>query len=312
MITRPTVLILGAGASIPYKFPSGPDLFLKVCDSLEAVDSDMFKFLHEEMEFGGDCIKDFVACLRTSGRSSVDAFLETREDFMEIGKLAIAACLVPHEDAGILFATAIQAKNWYKHLFEQMSPSHEEGSMGNAVEKFADNNISFITFNYDRSLEHFLHASMKSSYRLSESQAGNIVNQIPIIHLHGALGYLPWSANDKPKRPYDPGLKSGYVDIAAKGIKVISESIDEDPEFIAAHKLIQEAKVIIFVGFGYNRMNLKRLNLDDAAEATLYGTSYGLEKREIKDTEKMIGRDIFLDPDAQEILPFFRTTARLI
>jgi hypothetical protein len=31
MITRPTVLVLGAGASVDYNFPKGSELLLKIC-----------------------------------------------------------------------------------------------------------------------------------------------------------------------------------------------------------------------------------------------------------------------------------------
>jgi hypothetical protein len=52
-----------------------------------------------------------------SGQPSVDAFLEWRPDFIAIGKLAIAYCLLPFEDESKLFTPpGNRGGDWYEYL----------------------------------------------------------------------------------------------------------------------------------------------------------------------------------------------------
>jgi hypothetical protein len=65
MITTPTVFILGAGASIPYGFPSGLDLVDMICGP--AGD-------RKYIQFGVDqaTAESFITALRQSDQQSVD------------------------------------------------------------------------------------------------------------------------------------------------------------------------------------------------------------------------------------------------
>ena len=89
MIKVPTVLVVGAGGSIPYGFPSGFGL------KREFNSNDFRKAM--EFTFGESTANDFLDTLLTSGVPSVDAFLGRRPEFTEIGKFAIAAALLPKE-----------------------------------------------------------------------------------------------------------------------------------------------------------------------------------------------------------------------
>ena len=98
MITKPTVLILGAGASMPYQFPSGKKLREKICREIKEPLKDLFDVPSKKAE-----VEHFISSFSRSGTSSIDAFLEYRTEFMEIGKLAIALALIPSENEGKLF-----------------------------------------------------------------------------------------------------------------------------------------------------------------------------------------------------------------
>lgn len=78
MITEPTVLVLGAGASKPYGFPSGKELKDLVCKRLYYDLATEFKQPGKtlmEIGFTKEEIQTFRDALYFSGRSSVDAFL---------------------------------------------------------------------------------------------------------------------------------------------------------------------------------------------------------------------------------------------
>src|SRR5688572_10130162 len=110
MIKVPTVLVLGAGASDPYRFPLGRKLMAEICQNAHST------YIRELNPTGDPKIKkdieDFRDALRTSGQQSVDAFLEHRDEFRVIGKKAIARALIPCEDEEVLF-DLFGEKIWY-------------------------------------------------------------------------------------------------------------------------------------------------------------------------------------------------------
>jgi hypothetical protein len=120
MITKPTVLILGAGASMPYGFPSGRDLLKTILDGLQPNTSSTLHTTLEELGMTKDCIWTFRNDLYYSGSSSVDAFLEHRQEFLEIGKLAIMLSLMPLEEEHRLFDMKVREQSWYEYLFGKL------------------------------------------------------------------------------------------------------------------------------------------------------------------------------------------------
>ncbi len=103
-----TVIILGAVASMPYDFPSGKDLKFAISDALNwGVDmirngNDLLKtpLIHRAMreyKFSEQAIAFFANDLNTALQPSIDSFLEIYTDYIEMGKIGIAASLIPHE-----------------------------------------------------------------------------------------------------------------------------------------------------------------------------------------------------------------------
>src|SRR5262245_57393358 len=100
MIRRRTAIVLGAGASHDYGFPLGRSLLKLVCDHLQS--SFQSTKVLAEIGFPIEDQKRFAEALEWSGLPSVDAFLERRTEFMDIGKAAIAAELIPCENPSTL------------------------------------------------------------------------------------------------------------------------------------------------------------------------------------------------------------------
>lgn len=92
MITEKTVFILGAGASMPYGYPSGRQLKNQVIETLRKDSGPGFKRL---IDFGyrPSQLKIFRDALFLSGKLSVDALLEHQPELVNIGKSAIAFVL---------------------------------------------------------------------------------------------------------------------------------------------------------------------------------------------------------------------------
>jgi hypothetical protein len=101
MIAIPTALVLGAGASIDYGFPSGRILLTNLLGSLKTESNTYFKLL-VECGFDPAFVHEFREALDLSGQPSVDAFLEGRRKYLSLGKSAIALDLIPAETEGRL------------------------------------------------------------------------------------------------------------------------------------------------------------------------------------------------------------------
>ena len=270
MITEPTALILGAGASVPYGFPSGLDLMRKILNEIRPGQStELSEKLTSILGIEQEDIGYFYECLSRSGKTSVDAFLEHRPtEFLRIGKLAITLTLVQYEIEDRLFAPKMAGKSWYEHLWDKLDATFDD---------FDKNKLSIITFNYDRSLEQYLITAMKYLYDKSEKQCAERLSKIPIIHVHGRLGNLVWQG--EISRPYKPRCYRKVEDISNQ-IIVIPEKEGTSPEFGEATKLMLAAKHVYFLGFGYHPKNLERLRVADGLGGEPRGTSIGLGKAE--------------------------------
>jgi hypothetical protein len=233
MIKTPTVFILGAGASIPYDFPSGTGLVDLICHP-NNVPNNLANYQSNGID--RTIAADFMTQLRESGQQSVDAFLEHREDFKDVGKTAIALHLIRCEDHEVLF----QKRDWYTSLVTRMHAPLAE---------FSQNKVSFITFNYDRSLEHYLHTTLMRKFGKSYAEVGEVLRQIPFVHVHGQLGFLPWQNASASTRIYKAEWTAEAINIAAKGIRVISESVDDSPEYQRAWELMVEGAQNLLLRF---------------------------------------------------------------
>ena len=287
MIKTKTVLILGAGASIPYSFPSGFELLRDIQRGISDSGIGMFKRLVKIVPDPSK-IKSFYKDLRDADPLSIDAFLEYRQEYLELGNLAIAFSLIPKEDIGKLFNQSRQKVHWYQFLFEKLSRDLP------SPESFANNKLSIITFNYDRSLEYYLFTVLKTKYNFSDESCAEILDNIPIIHVHGSLGPLPWQkgriAQGKHARPYGPNksdrggnlITDKEIIDASKQIIVIPQSTETTEEFHYAFDQLFVAERIYFLGFGYHELNLKRLRMKDIKEVSLLkGTCYGMAQTDI-------------------------------
>jgi hypothetical protein len=306
MIERRTTLILGAGASAPFGFPTGYEL---LCQAINWQDinpelsiSNLFPDLKKTE------IKEFKEALRRSGKMSVDAFLEHRPEFIPIGKSAMAMILIQHEHEPHLFRR--DGKSWYEYLFNQLNTTFE---------KFDKNRLSILTFNYDRSLEHFLFTALKNTSGKSEDECAEKLKSIPIIHLHGDLGALPHS-REHLMRTYNSELTPTTVNIATNRIKIIHEGIaTNDPQFEQARQILLESEVICFLGFGYHRLNMERLGMNNCQTGMLVskqiiGTTFGLTHAEfalICQRHKLSLRSGRLEYQNFDVFQFFREMAVL-
>jgi uncharacterized protein (DUF3820 family) len=351
MIKRKTVLVLGAGASMPFGFPSGQvlaDIAKEQLFTREFRPSGTLgpgfpaemnwtfglikdKFGKRAQDFGGQLLQADVF---------IDAFLEYQTgEFLEIGKAAIAAALLPCETQERLYDRFMYQRlkswlgkkeqkddkqnNWYQLLWSELDAPFDQ---------FEENELSIVTFNYDRSLEHYLFTSLKSRYPgKTDEECADKISSIPIVHVHGKLGPLPWQVDRadiaKLSVPYNsmkaqPGIgelaphangsKRSFFDRARNSIKVIHES-QESAELKQARELIANCDRLLFLGFGYHEENVKRLGIASLSRGPeqlkwIGGTTYGLQLKRKQNIHELVGPrsvnglDLLIDKDIYTFL----------
>lgn len=292
MIKKPIVFILGAGASMPFQFPSGSRLKQSILQNLRVKNGEFYKTINSFFDTE-KIIDDFFSNLAKSGQLSVDAFLEHRREFLNVGKLAIALYLIKYEREGSIFKIDRKELSWYEYLFNKLDAPFEE---------FGNNKLSIITFNYDRSLEYFLFTALKNTSGRPDEKCAEELNKIPIIHVHGRLGMLPWQG--KLSRPYRPECSLNELEMASKQIIVIREDVKTHKSFKQAFDLMSTSTRIFFLGFGYHDANLERLNIKEIKHISKEGTALGLGEAEADYIRLKWG--INLPPSHYNVIDFLR------
>jgi len=283
MIELETVLVLGAGASKGFAFPTGSELVRLILEMTGNKNFSLFSTFYEVCH-GKDLPKadEFHEVFQKAKPLSINAWLEHNPEFIEIGKIAIAIALLECERGGSLRTAK---KDWYQLLFDRINCP---------IEDFQYNKLSIVTFNYDRSLEQHLFNSFRYTHaEKSEEECKKKLNKLHIIHVYGSLGRLEWQF-DNPNIPlthvpYGAKLDDVSVSAAADNIKIMSEDSEELPiEFQEARRLIANARALYFLGFGYHKTNMDRLGIDASVNPTkVMGTAYGLDYQRRREVERL-------------------------
>lgn len=280
MIREKTVLVLGAGASMPYGYPSGKALRDQIAGGrFDAKLSEYFDRVR------GDEITQFSKSFLSSQRFSIDEFLSRRGlervnadvNFEQIGKAAISIALrenrkleyLLHEPSisgeGQMKYNLDYSDHWYQYLWKRLS----DDIPNDEVDQLSDNSITILTFNYDLSLEFYLLDACSATFGVPKKQAAGILSKIKIVHLYGRLSGNPLT--DSPSEPpeYAPQTddnqwrKQLFSDI--QSINVMYESRQQtNSVFDSAYQALESADTVCFLGFGFDPVNTRRLRVGDA------------------------------------------------
>lgn len=300
MIKTRTVLVLGAGSSIDFGFPSGPGLLERVLQDLRRSDSTIKPVL-STLGFADALIQDFAKTLRMARTPSIDSFVEHRTDFLEIGKACIACGLIPRESWPALFK--IGGRSWYDYLLGLLT---DQGP-----EHFSANKLAIVTFNYDRSLDYYLFTTLQNRWHLSTEECARLLRSVPVVHVYGQLGKLPELAEGEG-RPYGASLTEAAVRESVAAMEILHEAKKDSPRLRQAIGLLSSADRVIFLGFGYHPTNLDRLAVSDLINRDVYGSAFGLLMGELHPIRVAFGNvPIDLGKENEDTLLFLRSRAIL-
>lgn len=283
MFRRNTVLVIGAGAGVPYGFSTGRGLLGKG----RQLDAEAVRALTEGT-VSYAAAQRLLASMVASYEPSIDAMLEHRMDLVLDGTRLMAALLLEEELAASSTFHDPEI-DWMSLVFHEMS----RGAAG--VEAVAANPVSFITFNYDRYIEHRLAHGLSSRYNVDLLTCYRAMEQLPIVHLYGSMGPLVDPRTFGSRRaerfhaiPLGAPVERDVNNVglamanAENSIVVVHDARAGSQEFDRAHRLFTDAEVVFFLGFGFGEVNVARLELnrirDDAA---IRCSTFGMRDAEV-------------------------------
>lgn len=157
----------------------------------------------------------------------------------------------------------LENNNWLRFVFQHMMAECRK------PDEFINNQISFVTFNYDVSLERQIYGFLKATeFFDGTSIPENFCSDERFIHVYGKIREKAYEQlNPKAYRGVfedKPILDLAYE--ASKLIRTIApyEKTSNNSELQKAQLAIQKAEQVFILGYGFDKTNSANLMLSDA------------------------------------------------
>ncbi|MCW5685896.1 MAG: hypothetical protein KIT85_15950 [Pseudolabrys sp.] len=300
MFRTKTLFIVGAGASCELGLPSGQQLKNIIADNINIRFEDGWRqssgshsicdALREHAKYpdgrAGD-INPFLAAawkIRDAmpHAISIDNFIEAHQNDKRVelsGKLGIVDSILSAERASNLYLrdfeskipSAVFEKTWYGPFFQLLTENVKREEISQIFE-----NITFVVFNYDRCLEHFLVNALQTYYALPDIEAQALVSRLILYHPYGAVGKLPWQDRSSGV-PFGAKIDGRHLLRLANQIRTFTERIEEENILEEIRSLVQVAETVVFLGFAFHPMNMQLLKgRKSSAAKKVFWTSLGI------------------------------------
>ena len=310
MFLNKTTFILGAGASWHYGYPTGEGLVTALTDMavnlrdhcnhriqsnqvVQEVPRFIEIYLDRSKGFSGGAsawrrvasdAQQFIDRLQVVKPTLIDYFLGWNESLQPIGKLLIAAVILDCE-AKYRKNRSNQNKegrsgsgldSWYRFLIHKLLLGCKTSA------DLFKNNVQFVTFNYDTSLEELLFEALSSIDMIKEEDVRRFLEKDRVIHVYGSVHPgIPLA--DEYVDPHvasnfgqmlsghgnlqrDITSRQKFLDqclVASNGLRTIDPHDKAQDKTIldAAKRWIDDANVVYILGYGFDDNNNDRLDL---------------------------------------------------
>ena len=309
MFRRKTVFILGAGASWHYSYPTGEELVRRVIEKAEIAgkvfSENQFLPLPKYVEnktsqsMGTSAVsiayreavkecQTLSERLRYTNPLVIDYFLGHNPALSEVGRFLIAWVLLECESrfeqhARInqnrstqeLIASKDNHDDWYRFILHKLTSEIVDSS------DLLRNEVTFVTFNYDTSLDNYLYRALSMFQNLAPADVDKFLHQPRILHIYGSIRPSPVRsfepvaftnvAGPNIAGGTDPRYLSGLTALdaaynASKTLKVIEPHDKGNNDTITRQAIsaIKEAEVVYILGYGFDGNNSARLGLQSS------------------------------------------------
>lgn len=319
MFTKPTLFVVGAGGSRELNLPIGDELKGQIASKVNLTFRDAYTRSSGEGKIYA-AIENYLqnSGLRDgnpywqAGRSiasampqaiSIDNYLHAHYDDEKIvlmGKLGIAASILEAERASLIFADdrqnerhdfARSANTWHNVFCKMLTENVQKRDLERVFR-----NIAFITFNYDRCIEHYLAIWLQNYMLISAEEAQQLVNGVTIVHPYGQIGQLPWQTKRIIPVRYGAEVEAQNLMDIASNIRTFTEQVEDEMIPMQMKRLMRDAEQLVYLGFSFGSMNMDLLKLEETGLLKkVIGTAFGISAPNLHVIKQRISEDLRVD-----------------
>ena len=281
MIKSKTVFIVGAGASQEVGLPTGSMLKTQMREKLNIrfehgytmnsgdpqIENAIRGFIRQETPQDLDINPYLYAAWKIVDALpqalSIDNFLDAHADDKKIqlcGKLGIIRSILEAERASDLYIESGQKVNygklegtWYAQFLKLVTENVRKSDIESLFE-----NVSFITFNYDRCIEQYLVHALANYYAIPELESRRLISKLNVVHPYGQVGNFPFE-HQEDSVEFGATGRVNILSIASQ-IKTFTEQEAAASKLEHMRRLIREAGTLVFLGFAFHELNMQLLD----------------------------------------------------
>lgn len=292
MFQSKTLIIVGAGGSKEAGLPIGIELTATIANRVDIRFSEFNGQSSGDHELT-DALKshatdvdgrpgDINSYLDACGRIrdampqaiSIDSFIDDHQGDEKIelcGKLAIVQSILEAEKRSLLFFDHLRLdaqldfnnlqETWYNSFMKLLIEGCRKEDVNQRLE-----GVSFIIFNYDRCIEHFIFYALQNYYGAGPDEVANLMRALKIFHPYGMIGNLPWQA-DENTTPFGGNHHGKKLLSLAAQIKTFTERIEDESTLTEIRQAVQDAEIVVFLGFAFHRQNMELIKPEQSTNA---------------------------------------------
>ena len=313
MFNSPTVIVLGAGASAPFGFPLGSDLWKDILADLNSLQqevdretplrqlrrnhpisvdefakkphSSLAHFLHSSLTehlIGRQItvreLLEFKTEFEIASHDTIDRFLRDNPSQLEIGKILLAQHILlkmygRDDNRNQMTLRTFTNREYANHRNWYQLLTNRIREGTSSAEQLKKNSLTIVTFNYDLSLEIALGQMLGGTENHSGAKLADVVD---ILHVNGKPAQIPNSISNVGE----------FIITAANSLNIVEEKIDSELTEIRekAKSAINSADRVYIMGFHFDPSNIESIGLGDHPhKAKIYSLNFdghaGVEQR---------------------------------